>query len=135
MKRKMVYTGASWTAGMFFASVFSPDVQIPAMLIMLLVSAFFFLKSAFYKSKNIKYGTSENNLSNSIQINDNSTTSATLENLSVYTKYYIQVETVLSDDDKIISTTINKTTRNTSTSTDDLVNISSVDFAKKRHTT
>lgn len=45
MKRKMVYAGGSFTAGMFFASVFSPDMQIPVMLIMLLVSAFFFLKS------------------------------------------------------------------------------------------
>ncbi len=46
MKRKMVYAGASWTAGMFMASVLSPDMQIPAMLILLLVSAFFFWKTA-----------------------------------------------------------------------------------------
>lgn len=40
----MVYAGGAWTAGMFFASVLSADVQIPAMLIVLLVSAFFFRK-------------------------------------------------------------------------------------------
>lgn len=42
MKRKLVYAGGSLTAGMFLASVFSPDMQIPAMLLVLLVSAFFF---------------------------------------------------------------------------------------------
>ena len=45
MKRKMVYVGVPWTAGMFFASVFSKDMQIPAMLTVLLVSAFFFWKA------------------------------------------------------------------------------------------
>lgn len=45
MKRKMVYAGGSWTAGMFFASVVSPDMQIPALLTVLLVSAFFFRKT------------------------------------------------------------------------------------------
>ena len=45
MKRKMIYAGVPWTAGMFFASFFQPDTQIPAMLVTLLVSAFFFWKT------------------------------------------------------------------------------------------
>lgn len=45
MKRKMVWTGVSFSAGMFFASGFPGDMQIPLMLGILLVSAFFFNKA------------------------------------------------------------------------------------------
>lgn len=45
MKRKMIYAGVSWAAGMFLASVFPADLQIPAVLFLMLVSAFFFLKA------------------------------------------------------------------------------------------
>lgn len=45
MKRKMIYAGVSWAAGMFMASVFPADLQIPAVLFLMLVSAFFFLKA------------------------------------------------------------------------------------------
>lgn len=45
MKRKMIYAGISWTAGMFLASVFPANLQIPAVLLIMLVSAFFFRKA------------------------------------------------------------------------------------------
>lgn len=45
MKRKMVYIGISYIIGMFFVSFVRADMQIPFMLMVLLVSAFFFKKN------------------------------------------------------------------------------------------